>query len=776
MIRFLLCIPLTVAFAAFGLSQVNVLNVNYDLQQTGANLQETGLTPQMDWRLFGKIGAFPVDGQVYAQPLYVSDVSIGGIQRDVVYIATMANSVFAFDAGAPQSSTPLWNVNLGAAVPSGLFNFTDVLPQVGILATPAIDPNAEVLYVVADTLAPSGSSSPMFQLHALSLVDGHEMFGGPVQIAASVPGTGADSAEGTISFDAFWQLQRPGLILANDALYIAFGSHADIGNYHGWIMRYDPSTLQLEAVFNSCPNGRQDAFWHSGRAPAVDTNGDVYAVTGNGDFDGSVNFGETLLRLSGDTLSLLDWYTPQDWSDLNDQDWDFGSAGAILIPGTNLVLAAGKSGLMYLAQKGSLGHLGPDTTSTVQGVQVNSWGAFQMVLWNNPQFLSTSSASSESSGENPHSVISAPAGSIVYEFDPSGALKAFEIVNNQLNATILSEFDVTDSSSYAGLSLSANGGQDGIVWLITGDPDIDGEPGTLHALDATNLANEFWNSNGNAPRDQPGSFTKFAPPTVANGRVYVPTLSNVVAIYGTLGSSQSVGSSVISSVVNSASYLAGPIAPGELITIFGANLGPPTPTSGVVVDGLVPNTLGGVQAFFNGHAAALLYVSPSQVNAVVPFELTGTMAQIQVSYQGQPVASAIAPIQAASPAVFSLNGFGGGQGAVLNQDGTVNSSTNPDTQGSVAVLYATGGGITSPLSIDGAITDLPYPLPVLPVSVTIAGIPAQVLYAGAAPGLITGALQINVVVPLNAPQEYYDQVVVTIGNYISPSAVTIAVQ
>ena len=188
----------------------------------------------------------------------------------------MHNSVFAFNADAPQSATPLWQVNLGPTVPSGLYNFTDILPEIGILGTPAIDAAQQVMYVVADTLPAGAFSNPVFQLHALSLVDGHEMFGGPVQIAASVSGTGAGSSNGTIAFDASQQLQRPGLMLANGNCTSAFGSHADAGNYQGWMLAYNPSTLQLTAVFNSAPNGRQAAFWHSGRAPAVDGNGDVY--------------------------------------------------------------------------------------------------------------------------------------------------------------------------------------------------------------------------------------------------------------------------------------------------------------------------------------------------------------------------------------------------------------------------------------------------------------------------------------------------------------------
>ncbi len=223
---------------------MNVLNVNYDNQQTGSNLQETSLSPQMNWNTFGKTGTFPVDGQVYAQPLYVSGVVIAGTKYNVLFVATMHNSVYAFNADTPQSATPLWQVNLGPTIPSGVFNFTDILPEVGILGTPAIDASKQVLYVVADTLPSGEFSNPVFQLHALSLLDGHEMLGGPMQIAASVPGSGAGSNNGNIAFNAFWQLQRPGLILSNGNIYVAFGSHADAGNYQGWILGYNASTLQ----------------------------------------------------------------------------------------------------------------------------------------------------------------------------------------------------------------------------------------------------------------------------------------------------------------------------------------------------------------------------------------------------------------------------------------------------------------------------------------------------------------------------------------------------
>jgi uncharacterized protein (TIGR03437 family) len=739
----------TVAFA-----QVNVLNVNYDTHQTGANLQETTLTPKINWSNFGKVGTYPVDGQVFAQPLYVTGVAIGGATYNVVYVATMHNSVFAFNADAPQSPAPLWQVNLGPIVPSGLFNFTDILPEIGILGTPAIDATNQVLYVVADTL-PATATNPVFQLHALSLVDGHELYGGPVQIAASVPGTGAGSSNGTVAFNAYWQLQRPGLMLANGILYIAFGSHADAGNYQGWMLAYNPSTLQQTAVFNSAPNGRQAAFWHSGRAPAVDGAGDIFAATGNGDWDGVANFGESLLHLSGSNLSLVDWFTPQEWSDLNSQDEDLGSAGAILIPGVSYLLTGGKAGMLYLVNyDDSLGHLSADTTGTVQGVQVNTWGLFTMALWN-----------------------SAPGGPVVYEFDPDISLKAFQIVNNQINSTILSQFTPQYSSAYVGLSVSANGAQSAIVWLTTGNYSVDGVPGILHALDATNLANELWNSDTNSTRDAPGAFAKFVGPTVANGRVYVPTFSNSVAVYGTLASAPGgAATPVISSVVNSASYLEGPVAPGELITIFGANLGPTSGAQGQLNGSSVADTIQDTQVSIGGVMAPLLFASSTQINTVVPFGVTGTTAQLQVLYQGQPTVSSTLSVEPASPAVFSINGDGGGQGAILNQDGTVNSSSNPAAQGSVVVLYATGGGITTPASTDGLITGAPYPAPMLPVSVTIYGLPATVLYAGAAPGMVAGVLQINVVLPAGAGPYTYDEVVVTIGDYVSPSAVTVSVQ
>ena len=750
-ISFIRTIAVALAVAASGHAQVSVLNANYDRQQTGANLRETVLQPSnFNWKNFGKVGTYAVDGQVYAQPLYVAGVTISGAKRNVVYVATMHNSIYAFDADTPQVATPIWQVHVGSAVPSGYYNFDDILPEIGILSTPVIDPANQVLYAVSNLLQPGPLSVPVFLLHAVSLADGHEMFGGPRLIAGAVSGTGVGANAGSIAFDATQQLQRPGLMLSNGTLLIGFGSHSDVGNYHGWLMAYDASTLQLKTIFNASPNGSKSAIWQSGRAPAIDDNGDIYVVSGNGDYDGLTNFAESMLHLSGDKLLVKDWYTPPEWSYLNDQDEDVGSTGAILIPNTNLIVTGGKGGALYLTQADSMGHLGAASNSAVQTVQVNTWGLYDTVLWPQPD-------------------------PIIYEFEPFLSLKAFQIVNNRINSTILSQTP-DYASAFCGLSLSANGSQGGIIWMTTGDFTKDGLPGTIHAYDALDLSNELWNSDLAGSRDTLGEFAKFTPPTVANGLVYVPTFSNSVGIYGILGSGSQPSTGTISTIVNGASFLHGPIAPGEIVTIFGANMGP-TEQAGPDLEGeSISETAGGTRVLFDGLPAPLLFTSANQINTVVPFGVTGPTSQVQVLYHGNPVATATKTIRPAAPAVFALDGSGGGPGAILNQDGSVNSESNPAKRGSVVVLFTTGGGVTNPPSQDGLLTVFPYPAPNLKVSVTIEGEPAEVIYAGAAPGLVAGVMQINAVVPDAAWVSPFDQVVVTVGDYVSPSAVTVAVQ
>ncbi len=741
--------------AASAAAQVNVLTGNYDLQRTNSNLQETILNQQnVNTSNFGKLGYFPVDGEIYAQPLYASGIQITGQGlHNVVYIATMHNSVYAIDADQPGSTTALWQVNLGPSVPSWVLNFTDILPEVGILSTPVIDLTRQVMYVVSDTLS---GGMPMFQLHALSLADGSEMLNGPVVIAASVQGDGAGNNGGTLTFDAGIELQRPGLALANGMVYLCFGSRGDMDNWHGWLMSYNAATLKQTAFVNLSPDGYGASIWHSGLAPAVDSSGNLYVATGNGDFDGSVNFGESVLKFSGTDLTLLDWYTPNTWAALNDTDSDLGSSGVILIPSTNQMVTAGKSGDMFLIESDSMGHLGPKNTSTVQNIQANSSGTHNLALWNSPN------------------------GPIVYAQESAGGLSAFQIVNGQLNATAVSEFTPPNLTLFAGLAISGGSSDpaNAILWYTVANFNASQQPGTLHALNAADLTQEFWNSDM-VPTDALGRYAKFVAPTVANGRVYVATFSDELVIYGLLNGATPVaaGPPQVTAIVNGASFLSGPICPGELVTIYGANLGPAVFTGTQVDDtGQLASKISHTKVFIDGIAAPLLHAAANQVGAVVPFGIQAATVQVQVQNGSQFSANTPVAVAAAAPALFSKDGTGGDIGAVINQDGKQNSYGDPAPPGSVVMLYATGAGQTNPGGNNGQITSgAPYPTPVLPVKVFIDNLPADVLYAGAAPGMVQGVIQINARVPAAASSGQV-QVVLQVGSYSSPNTASIIVQ
>jgi uncharacterized protein (TIGR03437 family) len=730
------------------------LTANYDNARTNANLQEASLTTaNVNTANFGKIGTFPVDGAIFAQPLYASGVQITGKgTSNVVFVVTMHNSVYAIDADAPQSTIPLWQVNLGPPVPSSVLNFTDILPEIGILSTPVIDPTLQTMYVVSDTLE---NGAPVFRIHALSLADGHEILNGPAEVAATVVGNGVGSrADGTLPFDASLELQRPGLALLNGIVYLSFGSHGDKGDFHGWLIGYDATNLNNRvAVLNTTPNGYGAAIWQTGRAPAIDATGNLYVATGNGDYDGLSNFGESVLKLSGD-LSIQDWYTPDQWSNWNDHDLDLGSVGMILIPNTNLLLSGGKSGHLFLINRDSMGHLGPLNTNAVQSVQVNQSGVFDAALWDSPR------------------------GPIVYAQEAFSSLQAYQISGGQLNATRLSQ-TASALTMYAGIAVSANGNVDGtgIVWQTTADFGSHQQPCTLHAFDALDLSHELWNSDM-VPSDVVGRFVKFVSPTVVNGRVYVPTLSNQLVTYGLKTTTPpDNGPPQITAVVNGASYLGDSVAPGEVVVIFGANLGPVNLVN-LQLDGSghVSTSLSGTKIFFDSVAAPILYTSATQLGAVVPFGTPGPIVQVQVMYQGQMSDRFSMPVTPASPAIFAADGTGGGQGAILNEDTSPNNWDNPADPGSIVVMYATGGGVTDPPSEDGKITsDLPYPKPLLPVQVFIDNQPAEVLYAGAAPGIVQGVLQINARIPPGV-SEGGVTVTIQVGDTLSPNTIMLVVR
>lgn len=751
------------------LSQVSVLTANYDTPRTNSNLNEAILNRgNVSAATFGKIGFFPVDGQIYAQPLYASGILIPGVgTRDVVYTATMHNSVYALDANASTSAPPIWHVNLGDSVPSSALNvtfgdsmqvYTDILPEVGILSTPVIDLDREAIYVVSETLE---RGVPIFRMHALSLADGHEMFGGPVVIAASVPGEGLGSENGTIAFDPAMHLQRPGLALANGIVYAAFGSHGDAPPYHGWMIGYNAGNLRRRiAVFNATPNGSGASFWQAGRAPAIDTDGNIIAVTGNGDTLAG-DYGDSILKLSGRDLSLLDWYTPDNCLDLENGDLDLGSSGAIFLPGARQVLTIGKSGQMLVVNSDSMGHLGPADSANSQSITANPAqmdGIANLALW------------------------SRTADTLVYLLEPYGPLKAYRMSAGRLDPTVQSQSVPTTFTRSSGVAVSAQGDTDGtgIVWQTTADIYGLQIPGTLHAFDAADLSNELWNSEMMPDRDRLGRFAKLVTPTVVNGRVYVPTFSNQLAVYGLLSAPRPHANDIqVTALASSATLLQSAISPGEVLTIFGINLGPSSMARTQIDNtGHVSSALAGTQVLFDGVAAPVLYTSSGEVGVVAPFEISGPTTQVQVAYGGQVSTPTKLGVVHATPALFALDGTGGGPGSILNEDRSLNTPDNPAKPGSVVSLFATGLGQTDPASEDGKVTD-PRALAntLLPVVVLLDGRPAEVQYQGPAPAMVRGFFQVNVRIPVDIviPGSGSVDVVIKAGDYTSPALINLSV-
>ena len=754
---FLICASLLPA-------QINVLTANYDFARTSSNTQETILNlSNVSAASFGKIGAFPVDGQIFAQPLYVNGVQIAGKgKRNVVYVVTMHNSVYAIDADDSANPLPLWRVNLGPSVLTShlavyyapnLLTFDDIDPEVGILSTPVIDQSRNLIYLVSDTFE---QGLPVYKLHALSLADGSEQLGGPVKIAAMVKGTGDAQQGGQISFDAFQHLQRPGLLLLNGVIYLGFGSHGDIPPFHGWLMSYDASNLNQLKVLNITPNGNYAALWQCGRAPAVDSDGNIYVATSNGDYDGVNNFGQSFLKITAQ-LAILDWFTPVDWSPLSYNDEDIGSQGPILIPGTNLLIGGGKGGTIYMVDTTNMGHLGGAPTEVFPSINVA--GIDNMALW-------TQNAQT----------------SVAYVQEQGSPLKAYRVVGGHFQSNIYSQTTFpTGGYPYQGFSISSNANKadTAIVWENVGSQDLPGIPGTLYAFNASDLTQVLWSSKMVPERDVLGAFAKFANPTVANGKVYVPTFSHELMIYGLLPNSSGVQPMQIAAVSNGGSFVEGPVSPGEVVAIFGNGLGPAN-LAGTQLDsnGRVTKELAGTQVTFNGVAAPLLYTSATQVGALVPFSVSAASGHIKVavSYAGNSTEFTTAALDSA-PAIFSMDSSGAGQGAVLNQDGTVNSSKHPAKIGSTIVLYATGLGKTNPVQSDGGVASsdpgAKLPVPVQAVSVQIGGSDAKVVYAGAAPGLVAGVFQINATVPsVFASDEV--PVIINVGGQISQAALSVA--
>ncbi len=515
------------ALAAFqaGRAQVSVTTYHNDNARTGQNLHEWILTPaNVNSNEFGRVFVQPVDGYIYAQPLYVPNVSIGGKTHNVVFVATENDSVYAFDAdsAAGANKNPLWHVsfiNPPAVTTVDSYNDAgcgDLVPVIGITGTPVIDTSTGTLYVVANTK----ENGAFFQrLHALDITTGNEKFGGPVAIQATVAGTGDGSSGGRISFDALKQNQRPGLLLGGGVVYIASASHCDIGPYHAWVFAYNASNLQQVSVWNSTPNGSDGGVWQGGGGPAADAAG-IYLATGNGTFDvntGGTDWGDTILKIggaSGRKLRVLSYFTPFNQDVLSQNDTDLGAGGVVLLPDLpaesahpHLLVQAGKEGSIYLVDRDNMGGYNSTTDQVVQELPGATGGIWGMpAYWNNT----------------------------VYFGAQNDNLKAFSFNANssgQLSASAVSYSPESFAFPGPTPSISANGSGNGILWAIQTDAYGSNGAAVLHAYDATNLANELYNSTQNSSRDTPGPAVKFAAATVVHGKVYVGTATQL-AVFG----------------------------------------------------------------------------------------------------------------------------------------------------------------------------------------------------------------------------------------------------
>jgi hypothetical protein len=508
-----------------------VYTYHNDISRAGANIQEFALTnSSVATATFGKVFSCSVDAAIYAQPLWVANLSIGGAPHNVVFVVTQRDTVYAFDADASPCVT-YWKTGangVNSLIPSGEtwvtsvdVNCGDLAPDIGITGTPVINPATMTMYVVTKTKV-SGTTTLHQRLHALDLSTGTEKFGGPMDIHATVPGNGNGSSGNppTVSFDPSLNGQRPALLLENGHVIISWASHCDFGPYLGWVMSYGANSLAQEAVFNTSPNGALAGVWMSGNGPASDTGGNIYFATGNGSWDGNKNFGDSIVKLGppiGGSFSAanFDYFTPINQASLSSADVDLGSAGLLLLPDFSsgahprLLVQAGKEGKIYLVNRdtGSMGHLcATCTTSDTQIVQElpNAVGS----MFGSPAYWNGS----------------------LYFGGSNDTLKAFSVSAN--TASPISSNPTSQSSRFFNFpgstpSVSSNGNANGIVWAIDNNQYCTTQsPGcgqaALFAYDAMNLSNKFWDSTQSSG-DNAGNAVKFAVPTVANGKVYIGT-------------------------------------------------------------------------------------------------------------------------------------------------------------------------------------------------------------------------------------------------------------
>jgi hypothetical protein len=516
---------MTAAGGRTGSGVTAVATNRYDDQRSGANMQETILTTtNVGSGKFGLQFSRAVDGQIYAQPLYLAGVNApDGRAHDVVYVATAHNTVYAFDADDPAASTPLWQRSLGPAGSTSVFSCTDMTPEVGITATPAIDTATGALYVVAKSLE---SGSWIHRLHVLDVGTGAELPGSPVVITATVPGT----SDGTsmVTFNATNQVSRPGLFLRNGTVYFAYASHCDTSPFHGWIFAYAYNGAQLtqtHAVMLTPTGWGGGGIWQSGVGLSASSDS-LFFAAGNGSTDPFAStpiVAEGVARLSLPDLTQRDYWIPTQYTSLNNADADL-SSGAILMP-HNLLMTGSKDGRLYVLDSTNLGGYHTDSDHIIQTVTTPGKASGQQGhLHGGPIYFN----------------LPGGGGEIIYMWPENAPLVGYRLdpTARTLGGTPVQTSTIVTGHPGGMLSLSANGSTAGTAVLWASAPKSDAwhqtAPGILYALDASDVTKLLWSSDQNAARDGVGNFAKFNTPVVANGRVYMATFSNTLQVYGLL--------------------------------------------------------------------------------------------------------------------------------------------------------------------------------------------------------------------------------------------------
>src|SRR5579871_1676983 len=509
--------------------QTSLTTYHNDQARDGWNQSETVLTTtNVNSTNFGKLFSDAVDGQVYAQPLYMPNVSIGGGTHNVVYVVTENDSAYAFDADT--AGVTYWHDSYIGGVTmtvaqADVGSCGQITPQIGITDTPVIDTSTGIMYFVAMTKTVSAGVTTFTQtLHAVNISTGAETANGPQTIKASGPGTGNGGT--TVNFVPQAYKERCALALVNGVVYTSWTSHCDFntwGNYHGWVIGYNAANItQQLSVYDTTPNTSEGSLWESGDGPSVDSAGNLYFLTSNGTSESGGGIGpdypQCFLKLNttGNAVTVLDYFAPMNQQTMSNADNDVGSAGQCLLPASwgttahpNLILGADKPGDLYVVDAAT-----------------GKMGEFSATANNVPQTV----AAIGGRGYTTPAIYSNGVTQFVYWGMTGSPVKSFRFVNGQYVTPFFSETSETFGGQGAVPSVSSNGNTNGILWALSS-----GTPVTLRSYDATNLGTELYNSGqATGARDSAvGGVVKFAPPSVVNGKVFVPTANSLV-VYGLL--------------------------------------------------------------------------------------------------------------------------------------------------------------------------------------------------------------------------------------------------